>query len=102
MYNSNTSSFHRQDNAQNQSSLSTFEVRQAGQFDDHGSTVWRVSWNMTGTILASSGDDGCVRLWKGIVFSLYLTFVVYLTQIYYFPANQNIIFCEYIVTDVFR
>ncbi|XP_042885792.1 nucleoporin SEH1-like [Penaeus japonicus] len=54
----------RQDTTQNQSSLSTFEVRQAGQFDDHNSTVWRVSWNMTGTILASSGDDGCVRLWK--------------------------------------
>ncbi|MCL4145293.1 UNVERIFIED_CONTAM: hypothetical protein GTU68_005239, partial [Idotea baltica] len=51
-------------NSPNQSNFSTFEVRQAGQFDDHGSTVWRVSWNMTGTILASSGEDGCVRLWK--------------------------------------
>ena len=29
------------------------------------SQVWRVEWNVTGTILASSGDDGCVRLWKG-------------------------------------
>ncbi|KAK3884523.1 hypothetical protein Pcinc_011197 [Petrolisthes cinctipes] len=54
----------KQDGSQGQSSLTSFEVRQAGQFDDHGSTVWRVSWNLTGTILASSGDDGCVRLWK--------------------------------------
>ncbi|XP_040578972.1 nucleoporin SEH1 [Lepeophtheirus salmonis] len=43
---------------------SGYEVRLAGQYDDHGSTVWRVCWNVTGTILASSGDDGYVRLWK--------------------------------------
>ena len=41
-----------------------FDIRQAGQFDDHGTSVWRVCWNITGTILASSGDDGCVKLWK--------------------------------------
>jgi len=41
-----------------------FDIRQAGQFDDHGATVWRVSWNITGTILASSGDDGQIKLWK--------------------------------------
>ena len=39
---------------------------------DHGSEVgtlanlkvWRVNWNLTGTILASSGDDSRIRLWK--------------------------------------
>ena len=29
------------------------------------SQVWRVSWNVTGTILAASFDDGYVRLLKG-------------------------------------
>ncbi|BFZ12952.1 hypothetical protein BsWGS_15991 [Bradybaena similaris] len=48
----------------NSGGLSKFEIRQVGGFDDHESLVWRVSWNITGTILASSGDDGCVRLWK--------------------------------------
>ncbi|RXN05911.1 centrosomal protein of 192 kDa-like [Labeo rohita] len=41
-----------------------FEVQVLAQFDSHNSQVWRVSWNITSTILASSGDDGCVRLWK--------------------------------------
>jgi len=31
---------------------------------DHRSEVWRIEWNITGTTLASSGDDGNVRLWK--------------------------------------
>ncbi|XP_077865767.1 nucleoporin SEH1-A-like [Saccoglossus kowalevskii] len=46
------------------SGVTRFEVRQPAQFDEHNSQVWRVNWNITGTILASSGDDGCVRLWK--------------------------------------
>ncbi|KAJ1922603.1 epoxide hydrolase, soluble (sEH) [Tieghemiomyces parasiticus] len=33
-------------------------------FSDHNAEVWSVSWNVTGTILSSSGDDGKVRLWK--------------------------------------
>eukprot|EP00795_Rhopilema_esculentum_P001855 gene1855-16348_t len=36
----------------------------AAVFKDHDTQVWRVEWNITGTILASSGDDGCIRLWK--------------------------------------
>lgn len=41
-----------------------YDVTVVGSFDDHYYTVWRVSWNVLGTVLASSGDDGCVRLWK--------------------------------------
>lgn len=33
-------------------------------FVDHHAEVWRVEWNVMGTILTSSGDDGKVRLWK--------------------------------------
>ncbi|XP_053984061.1 nucleoporin SEH1-A isoform X2 [Hylaeus anthracinus] len=46
-----------------QSGSSRFETAEV-KFTDHDSTVWRVCWNIMGTILASSGDDGCVRLWK--------------------------------------
>ena len=31
---------------------------------DHKLEVWKVSWNSTGTILSSAGDDGEIRLWK--------------------------------------
>jgi hypothetical protein len=31
-------------------------------FSDHGEPVWRVDWNITGTVLTSSGDDGMVHL----------------------------------------
>lgn len=35
-----------------------------GDFDDHKAQVWRVSFNVTGTILSSAGDDARIRLWK--------------------------------------
>lgn len=47
-----------------QGGLVKLDINLAAQFNDHESQVWRVEWNVTGTILASSGDDGCVRLWK--------------------------------------
>jgi nucleoporin SEH1 len=40
------------------------KVELLSQFDDHRGEVWRVSWNLTGTILASAGDDGKTRFWK--------------------------------------
>lgn len=33
---------------------------------DHEKEVWRVSWNLLGTVLASSGDDNVVRVFKRI------------------------------------
>jgi WD40 repeat protein len=47
-----------------QSGNNRFEVISAAQFNDHYCTVWRVTWNVTGTMLASSGDDGYLRMWR--------------------------------------
>ncbi|CAL8102250.1 unnamed protein product [Calicophoron daubneyi] len=41
-----------------------YEIDLMARFDHHKGRVWRVSWNVTGSMLASSGDDGCVRLWQ--------------------------------------
>ncbi|TPX47525.1 hypothetical protein SeLEV6574_g02597 [Synchytrium endobioticum] len=41
-----------------------FKVEMVADFNDHNAEVWRVEWNVTGTMLSSSGDDGVVRLWK--------------------------------------
>ncbi|KAJ3379036.1 epoxide hydrolase, soluble (sEH) [Lobulomyces angularis] len=44
---------------------SKFLVELMSAFNDHESEVWKVEFNILGTILSSSGDDGKVRLWKG-------------------------------------
>jgi len=49
---------------ESQTTATKYEIRLAGSYNDHSSTVWRACWNVTGTILASSGDDGQVKLWK--------------------------------------
>lgn len=41
-----------------------FNIETVAKLNDHRLEVWRVSWNLTGTILSSAGDDGKVRLWK--------------------------------------
>lgn len=45
-------------------SQSHLNVELLSEHDDHNGEVWSVSWNLTGTILSSAGDDGKVRLWK--------------------------------------
>ncbi|XP_017781223.1 PREDICTED: nucleoporin seh1 isoform X1 [Nicrophorus vespilloides] len=52
------------DNSSIQSGLTKLDVQTVAQFTDHTCTVWRASWNVTGTVLATSGDDGCVRMFK--------------------------------------
>lgn len=44
--------------------LGEFRMETVAKLNDHRQEVWRVSWNSTGTILSSAGDDGKVRLWK--------------------------------------
>lgn len=42
----------------------TLEIELLSEHDDHKAEIWSVSWNLTGTILSSAGEDGKVRLWK--------------------------------------
>ncbi|KAL6942243.1 hypothetical protein ACO0QE_003412 [Hanseniaspora vineae] len=52
-----------QDETSNKSDSSLL-VELVSENDDHKAEVWSVSWNLTGTVLSSAGDDGKVRLWK--------------------------------------
>ncbi|CUM52825.1 uncharacterized protein AC631_04912 [Debaryomyces fabryi] len=40
------------------------KIETLAKLNDHKLEVWRVNWNLTGTILSSAGDDGKIRLWK--------------------------------------
>ncbi|KAH3903401.1 Seh1p SCDLUD_001036 [Saccharomycodes ludwigii] len=51
-------------NGDNEANNSTIAVELIAEKDDHKGEVWSVSWNLTGTVLSSAGDDGKVRLWK--------------------------------------
>ncbi|XP_018021017.1 nucleoporin SEH1 [Hyalella azteca] len=50
--------------ANSDGSCGGFDLAVAGQFADHGSNVWRVSWNVTGTVVSASGDNGLVKIYK--------------------------------------
>lgn len=47
-----------------ETSLGDLKIETLAKLSDHKLEVWRVNWNMTGTILSSAGDDGKLRLWK--------------------------------------
>ena len=47
-----------------------YRVDMVADFGDHEAPVWRVEWNAVGTVLASTGDDGRLMLWKGMCFDL--------------------------------
>ena len=40
------------------------EISIMAKHDAHKSEVWRLSWNVLGTCVASSGEDGTVRVFK--------------------------------------
>ena len=54
--------------------VETYRVELVSELEGHSGGVWRVEWNLTGTILASSGDDGTknnVVLWKADILGEY-------------------------------
>lgn len=56
--------FHLRPVPESNGTTGRLDIQNAGTFNDHRCAVWRVTWNVTGTMLASTGDDGWVRLWK--------------------------------------
>lgn len=52
------------ENEMRMNDASVWKHEKIGDFDDHNAQVWRVSFNVTGTVLSSAGDDARIRLWK--------------------------------------
>lgn len=53
----------KQNNSEGLSGEGKWSCEELACFDSHGSMVGSVEWNITGTILSSSGADGKIRLW---------------------------------------
>ena len=47
-----------------QKTTASLELESSQVLNTGGAEVWRCEWNVTGTVLASSGDGGVVQLWK--------------------------------------
>ena len=47
-----------------QKTTTSLELESSQVLETGGSEVWKCEWNVTGTVLASSGDGGVVQLWK--------------------------------------
>lgn len=69
-------------------SNSRLDIQQVAQFGDHYCTVWRVTWNITGTMLASTGDDGCVRMWKSMFYTFIIGFLSTAIRSYLFNCSE--------------
>ncbi|CAF1155243.1 unnamed protein product [Adineta steineri] len=54
-------------NNSSENKAQTYDVIRIITLDDHGSTVWKVCWNVFGSVLYSCGDDGRIRMWKGTI-----------------------------------
>lgn len=54
----------------------TYRVNSHEEIADHGAEVWKVEWNISGTVLASSGEDGKVRLWRSDAYGKFFSAAV--------------------------
>ncbi|KAJ1634628.1 WD40-repeat-containing domain protein [Pavlovales sp. CCMP2436] len=51
----------------------SWEAIGIARLSDHSQPVWKVDWNPTGTLLASSGDDGTVKVWQADATGIIIT-----------------------------